>query len=73
MSNPKAIPAWAHFRKEGHNFIEHSKLTFIEQLTETENVSKANLGLQLKLMEDFWILKLGTLCLKGLNQELKNV
>ena len=34
VSNPKATPAYAHFRKEGHNF------TLIEQLTKMENVSK---------------------------------
>ena len=34
VSNPKATPAYPHFRKEGHNF------TLIEQLTKMENVSK---------------------------------
>ena len=68
MSNPTAIPACFHFRKEGHNFIQHVNFTLIEQLIETENVSKATLKLRLKLREDFWILKL----LKGLKQELNN-
>ena len=42
----------------------------MEQLTETENVSKTTSKLRLKLREDFWILKLDTLSPKGLNQEL---
>ena len=66
MSNPKAIPACFHFRKEEHNFIQHVTFTLTEQLIETENVSKATLKLRLKLREDFWILKF----LKGLKQEL---
>ena len=33
VSNPKAIPACVHFRKEGHSFIQHAKFTLIEQLT----------------------------------------
>ena len=41
VSSPKSIPAYVHFRKEGHNFIQHAKFTVIEQLAETENVSKA--------------------------------
>ena len=73
MNNPKAIPACVHFRKEGHNFIKHAKLNLIEQLIETENVSKTTLKLRLKLREDFWILKLDTLSPKGLNQERNNV
>ena len=73
VSNPEAIPACVHFRKEGHNCIQHAKLTLIEQLTNTENVSKATLKLRLKLREDFWILKLDTLSPEGLNQELNNV
>ena len=73
VSNPKGIPACVHFRKKGHNFIQHTKLTLTEQLTETENVCKATLKLRLKLGEDFWIIKLGTLSPKDLNQELNNV
>ena len=62
-----------HFRKEGHNFIQHAKFTLIEELTEMENVTKATLKLRLKRREDFWILKLDSLSPKGLNQELNNV
>ena len=73
MSNPKAIPACVHFRKEGQNFIQHAKFTLIEQLTKTENLSKPTLKLRLKLGEHFWILKRDTLSPKGLNQKLNNV
>ena len=59
--------------KKGRNFIQHAKLTLIEQLTETENVSKATLKLRLKQKEDFQILKLKTLTPKSLKQELDNV
>ena len=47
--------------------------SLIEQLTETENVSKTTLKLRLKRWEDFWILKLDTLSPKGLNHQVNNV
>ena len=72
VSSPKAIAACIHFKKAGHNFIQHAKFT-LEQLTETKNVTKATLKLRLKRSEDFWILKLDTLSPKGLNKELDNV
>ena len=71
--NPKAIPACNHFKIHGHNFMKHAKFTLIEQLTEISNVSKDTLRLRLKRREDFWIIKLETLALKGLSQELNNV
>ena len=40
VSNPKAIPACVHFRKEGHNVIQHAKFTLIEQLTEWKMLAK---------------------------------
>ena len=73
MNKPKPIPAGVHFTEEGHNCIQHANFTLIEQLSETESVRKANLKLRLKQREDFWILKLGTLTSKGLNQELNKV
>ena len=73
MSNPKDFPACVHFRKKGHNFIQHAKFILIEQITETENVSKATLKFRLKLSEDFWLLKLDTLSPKAVNQGLNNV
>ena len=71
--NPRAIPACNHFKIHGHNFMKHAEFTLIEQLTEISHVSKHTLRLQLKRREDFWIIKLKTLALKGLNQELNNV
>ena len=73
MSNAKVTPACVHFRKEQHNFIQHAKFTLIEQLTETENVSKATLNFRVKFKQEFWILELVTLSLKDLIKELNNV
>ena len=73
VSNPKAIPACVHFRKEGHHSIQHAKFTLIYQLTKTKNVSKATLKLRLKFRDNFWILKLDTLSPKGLKQEVNNI
>ena len=73
VNNPKAIPACNHFKMHGHNFMKHAKFTLIEQLTEISNVGKDTLKLQLKRLEDFWIIKLETLAPKGLKQELNNV
>ena len=72
MNNVKAIPVCVRFRK-GDKFIQDTKFTLIEQLTETENVRKATLKLRLKLRQDMSILKLDTSSPKGLNQELDNV
>ena len=57
----------------GHNFTKHAKFTLIEQLTEISNVSKDLLRLRLKRREDFLIIKLEAIALKGLSQELNNV
>ena len=73
VNNPKAIPACNHFKMHGHNFMKHTKFTLIEQLTEISKVGKDTLKLQLKRLEDFWIIKLETLAPKGLKQELNNV
>ena len=52
--------------------MKHAKFAQIEQLREASNVSKDALRLQLKRQKDFWINKLKTLILKGLNQGLNN-
>ena len=67
------IPARSHFKVNGHNFMKHAKFTLIEHLAEISNVSKDTLRLQLKRREDFSIIKLETLGITGLNQELNNV
>ena len=70
MSNQKGIQSCLHFEKEGYNFVQHTKFFLLEQLIETENISKATLKFRLKQREDFWILKLDTLTPKVLNQGL---
>ena len=37
---PKATQVCVHFRKEGHNFIQHTKFTLTQQVTETEMLAK---------------------------------
>ena len=49
MGNPKSIPAYVHVRIDGNNFIQYAKFTLIEQIAETQNVTKATLELRLKL------------------------
>ena len=75
VNNPKAIPLCNHFKTHSHNFMKHAKFSIREQLnekkkrSETSDVSKDNLRLLLKLLKDFWIIKLEICVLKGLNQE----
>ena len=75
VNNPKAIALCNHFKTHGHNFMKYAKSSITEQLnekkkrSETSDVSKDNLRLLLKLLEDFWIIKLETRVLEGLNQE----
>ena len=73
VSNPKAIPAFNHFKIHGHNFKKHAKFTLIEKLTEISKPSKGTLRLRPKRREKFWIIKLEALAPKGLNQELNSV
>ena len=48
---------------------KHAKFIIIDQLTNTYK-SKESLTQQLTKRENFWILKLDTLCPKGFNREL---
>ena len=73
VKNPKSIPADFHFRKPGHLFNLHAKFILIKQLSNIDTTDKDTLKFRLKRREDFWIQKLETLTLKGLNQELNNV
>ena len=72
-NNPKDIPASIHFKQPGHNFNKHLKFTLIEQINNTINSDIDTIIIRLKRREDFWILKLGTLKPKGLNQGLNNL
>ena len=72
-NNPEAIPASVDFKQTGKNFSKHTKFTLIEQIDNTINTNLDTIKLRLERREDFWILKLDTLKLKGLNQEANNV
>ena len=71
MSNLKAIPADIHFRKEGHNFIQHAK--FSRATNRNGKYQKSNFKTLIKIQQGFWILKLDNLSPKGLKQELNDV
>ena len=58
-----------HFKLLNHNFSQHARYTWIEQL-DNMNIDKDLAILQLKKCEDFWIKKLKTLHQYGLNAEL---
>ena len=73
VNNPKVIPPGNHFKIHSHKFMKHAKYTLTEQLAEISNVSKVTIRLWLKRQEDFWVIKLETLALKGQNQELNTV
>ena len=73
VNNPKSIPADLHFKKPGHSFNLHAKLTLIKQLSNIHTTDKGTLKFRLKRREDFWIQKLKTVTPKGLSQELNNV
>ena len=53
----------------GHNFNVHAKFTIIEEFY-SKSLSKLKIRSLLKHGEDFWILKLQTLSLQGLNISL---
>ena len=48
VNNAKVIPGCHYFKTHGHNFMKHAKFNLIEQLSETSNVNKNSLRLQLK-------------------------
>ena len=59
------ILAWKHFKNSNHNFQRDAEFTLTERITKTFTTTG-----QLRQLP-FWILKLKTLYLDGLNQELK--
>ena len=67
--DPNLILAGRHFQQQGHNFNNHSKFIIIDKPVNTSN-SKDILRECLIQRENFWIQKLKTLVLYGLNQEL---
>ena len=64
-----AILACRHFKQQCHNFNYHAIFIIIDQLVNTSS-SKDILCERLIQQENFWIQKLKTLVLYGLNQEL---
>ena len=67
--DPNLILACRHFQQQGHNFNNHSKFIITDRPVNTSN-SKDILLERLIQRENFWIQKLKTLVLYGLNQEL---
>ena len=62
-------PCDKHFQMPGHNFDVHAKFTIIEEVY-NKSLSKLKIHSLLEHREDFWILKLQTLSLQGLNISL---
>ena len=72
VTRKDSIPASNHFDIEGHYFNVNAEFLIIEQLNQT-NLDKLTLRKQMKIGENFWILKLETLNPKGLNRELNKI
>ena len=70
VKDPNALPADKNLTLPGHDFNKDSKFTYIEKLTNTNKVATKTLKERLKNRENFWIIKLKTLTLNGLNQDL---
>ena len=66
---PSSILACKHFQEQGHNFNKHAKFIIIDKLVNLHG-SKEALRKMLLVRENFWIQKLKTLAVFGLNQEL---
>ena len=70
IKNPNAIEACQHFNNWNHTFHKHGKFIITEQLNNIKNTSTEFLKQRLKDRENYWIKRLKTLTLFGLNQEL---
>ena len=66
---PHAIPANRHFSGKSHNFNTHAKFILTEQMRHID-INKEKNKERLEQRENFCILTLEPLMLKGLNQEL---
>ena len=62
-------PCDKHFQMPDHNFNAHAKFTIIEEVY-NKSLSKLKIRSLLEHREDFWILKLQTLSLQGINISL---
>ena len=70
IKKPNAIEACKHFNNNEHTLSKHVKFIVIELLRNINTTTTETLKLRLKERENFWIKKLKTLTLYGLNQEL---
>ena len=70
MKKPSAVEACKHFNNNEHTFSEHDRFIIIELLRNINTPFTETLKLRLRKREKFWIKKLKTLTLYGLNQEL---
>ena len=70
IKNPHAIEACKHFYNWNHVFHKHGKFILTEQLNNIKNTSTEVLKQRLKDRENYWIKRLKTFSLFGLNQEL---
>ena len=62
-------PCDKHFQMPGHNFNVHAMFTIIEEV-HNKSLRKLKIRSLLEHGENFWILKLQTLSLQGLNISL---
>ena len=68
-SKENSIAVDKHFGQQGHDFTKHARITLIEQIKDP-NKSKEEITYILEKRENFWIIKLDTLCPNGFNQSL---
>ena len=70
VKNPNAMPACKHFNRLDHDFNNHGRFIIKEHLRNILATPTETLKERLKQRENFWIMKLQTLALLGLNQDL---
>ena len=70
LKDAKTILVDKHFQSRGHRFNKHVRFMIICRLTNT-NLDKEILRERFSQRQNFWVQKLQSLYLKGLNQELK--
>ena len=72
-NNPKAILASIPCKQFCHNLNKHARFSLTEQINNIINSDIDTIKIRLIRRQDFWILRLDTLTLEGLNHELHNV
>ena len=61
------------FKQLRHHLNKHARFSLTEQINNIINSDIDTIKIRLIRKQDFWILKLDTLTLEGLNHELNNV